>query len=61
MQYTLLFGEAGSQPLRLAHKEVMSMTHFLAKATVVSAGLAAAGGKARTRLRKGGNKERRGA
>jgi len=29
MQYTLLFGEAGSQPLRLAHKEVMSMTHIL--------------------------------
>ena len=54
MQYTLPFGGAGSQPLRLAHKEVMSMTHFLAKATVVSAGLAAAGGKARARLRKGG-------
>ena len=46
MQYTLLFGEAGSQPLRLAHKEVMSMT-FSCKATVVSAGLAADGGKAR--------------
>ena len=46
MRYTLLFGEAGSQPPRLAHKEVMSMT-FSCKATVVSAGLAAGGGKAR--------------
>ena len=46
MQYTLLFGEAGSQQLRLAHKEVMSMI-FSCKAMVVSAGLAAAGGKAR--------------
>jgi len=53
MQYTLLFGEAGSQPLRLAHKEVMSMT-FSCKATVVRAGLAANGGKGGARPRRGG-------
>ena len=54
MRYTLLFGEAGSPPPRLAHKEVMSMTHILLQGRGRLRGPGRASGQGGARPRRGG-------